>query len=509
MPRHLAARRSSLVGLAAALGMLSTACGGHSDDRVKPSNSRCDAPHDLGALPDPAPVYSQPSPAIDYFSPRAADLDGDGELEIVTSGGRESSPPRGELVALDGPSGEVLWRVEVDEQLYSSAVFLDVTGDGVKDVFAGGRNEAFIAVDGASGAIVWRFMDPRGPLPEYYFYNFYTAVLIDDLSGDQIPELLVSNGGSDGIMEPGAPRPPGHLLVIDAKGGTLLGVAKNPDLEETYMSPLVVADAGTSSPTILFGTGGETRSGGLWKTTLTDVLAGNIDSAKMLVETVGKGVIAPPALGDVDGDDRLDVIVATFDGRLIALSGADDGVLWELVFEGTETFSTPTLGFFDDDDLPDVFAVFLHGVFPYYQSVTRVLVSGRDGGVLWQGEGGTFTMAGDIAIDLDGDDTDEVIYGSSDWNAADPLEHTLHLVDAGSSSDRQWGPPLGFQSPSSPWVGDLDADGCLDLVVATNTPDEQGGDAAVARYRVAAPVPERISWGGYLGTNFDSTLARR
>jgi hypothetical protein len=275
------------------------------------------------------------------------------------------------------------------------------------------------------------------------------------------------------------------------------------------MSPLVVPDASTSSPTILFGTGGETRSGGLWKTTLADVLAGDIDSAKMLVETAGKGVIAPPALGDVDGDDRLDVIVATFDGRLIALSGADDSVLWALVFEGTETFSTPTLGFFDGDDLPDVFGVFLHGVFPVYDSVTRVLVSGRDGTVLWQGEGGTFTMAGDIAIDLDGDDTDEVVYSSSDWNAEPSLQHTLHIVDTRGSSERQWGAPLGAPSPSSPWVGDLDADGCLDLVVATDTLDDLGGHAAVARYRVAAPVPKRISWSGYLGTNFDSTLARR
>src|SRR5688500_18397269 len=121
--------------------MLSAACGGHSDDGAKPIDLRCGAPRDLEALPDPTPVYSQPSPAIDYFSPRAADLDGDGELELVTSGGSET-PPLGELVALDGPSGEVLWRFEVNQQLYSSPVFLDVTGDGVKDVFAGGRNEA-------------------------------------------------------------------------------------------------------------------------------------------------------------------------------------------------------------------------------------------------------------------------------------------------------------------------------------------------------------------------------
>jgi hypothetical protein len=34
-------------------------------------------------------------------------------------------------------------------------------------------------------------------------------------------------------------------------------------------------------------------------------------------------------------------------------------------------------------------------------------------------------------------------------------------------------------------------------------------EAAIRRFRMAAPVPARISWGGYLGTDFDSILAPR
>ena len=41
-------------------------------------------------------------------------------------------------------------------------------------------------------------MTPR-PLPEYYFYNFYTPLVIADQTGDGIPDLLVANGGGDGI----------------------------------------------------------------------------------------------------------------------------------------------------------------------------------------------------------------------------------------------------------------------------------------------------------------------
>jgi hypothetical protein len=298
-------------------------------------------------------------------------------------------------------------------------------------------------------------------------------------------------------------------MVVDAKTGGLIAWARTPDYEETYMTPVVVPDAGTSSPSILFGTGGETRGGKLWRTTLDDVFAGNIDGAKILIEVTGKGVIAPPALADLDEDGRLDIIAAPFDGRLVALRGSDDSVLWEVALEGTETFSTPTLGFFDDDDVPDVFGVFLRGIFPDYTSAARAVVSGRDGATLWEGEAGTFTMAGDLAVDLDGDDRDEIIFSASDFFAEPAEAHTLHLVYGDPQSERAWGSPLGSPSPSSPWAGDLDRDGCLDLVVATHTPMDQGNEAAITRFRVAAPVPERISWGGYLGTSFDSILRAR
>ena len=486
-----------LVACAFALG-----CGDGDDGESL--EERCGAPSELSTIPDPALVFTRASaPAIDYYSPRAADLDGDGELEILASGGNEFQE-LGEIVALDGTSGDVLWRADAEQQLYGSPVFIDATGDGVLDVFAGGRNEAFVAVDGSSGDVLWRFVDAR-PEPDVAFYNFYTAIPIDDVTGDGLSDLLLANGGYD-QGAPGEPRPPGHLLVLDAKTGDLVASALTPDGEETYMSPLIVPDAETSSPSILFGTGGETRSGGLFRTTLGDVLAGDISGAKNLVAGDAKGVIAPPAFADLDGDERLDIVVATFDGRLVALDGVNDEVLWELTLEGTETYSTPTLGFFDDDEGPDVFAVFLHGVFPDYVSAERVVVSGRDGNVLWRGETGTFTMAGDVAIDLDGDARDEVIFNSVDWNAELGTEHTLHLFDTSSLAERTWGAPLGLASFASPWVGDLDADGCVDLVTVTRAPTDNTYAGAISRFRIAARVPNRTSWGGYLGTDFDSTF---
>ena len=102
-----------------------------------------------------------------------------------------------------------------------------------------------MAVDGASGDVLWRFEDTRRAAASTNFYNFYTPVLIADQTGDGVPDLLVANGGGDGIR-PGEARPPGHLAVLNAVDGTLVAVGVMPDHQETYMSPILLPDDGAA-----------------------------------------------------------------------------------------------------------------------------------------------------------------------------------------------------------------------------------------------------------------------
>jgi outer membrane protein assembly factor BamB len=466
---------------------------------------RCDAADGIAtALETPEMGWSHAAPEVVYSSPRAEDLNGDGRPEIIISGGRES-PELGEVIALDGFDGSLLWQVPARQQLYGSPVFVDVTLDGTKDVFVGGRKKEFLAVDGASGALLWQFQHD-GVSAKDGWYNFYTAVVIDDVTGDGISDLLVSNGGEDGFP-PFEPRPPGHLMILSSADGSVVASAVTPDSEETYMSPLVLPDPSGGSPAVLFGTGGETRGGGLWKTSLSDVLAGDISAATRLVPRGDKGVIAPPALADLDQDGNLDIVVATFGGQLAALHGVTGELLWELSFEGAESYSTPALGYFDSDDVPDVFAVFLHGAFPIYESAERVLVSGRDGAVLWRAEHGDFSMAGDVAVDLDGDGLDEVVFSSIDTRADPAAQQGLHVLHPSSGSATSLGLELGPAGAlaASPLAGDADQDGCLDVIVARHSLGEPRA-ALITLLRFAATVPEEIRWSGYLGTRFDSRL---
>jgi outer membrane protein assembly factor BamB len=494
--------RAMLLG---ALGIAAVACDGTPGNGAPARNKCGGVPGDIAGLPPPSAVWTRASAGSNFYTPRVADLEDDGNLEVVLAGGNEM-PAFGEVMVLDAKTGGLRWQASADAELYSSPVLLNVDADGVKDVVVAGRDATLIAVDGARGRLLWNFNDAN-PMRYDFLYNFYTPVVIPDQTGDGRPDLLVANGGEDGIP-PHEPRPPGGLGVVSSLDGSIVAFAVMPDGQETYMPPVLLPDDGAASPTILFGTGGETWPGALWATSLSAVMAGDLSGAQKLVSGSGKGMIAPPALADVDGDGRLDIIVATFDGRLIALNGSTKAVIWEQAFDGAESFSTPVLGLFDADDVPDVFAVFLHGTFPDYIAAERVLVSGRDGKVLWRDEAGDFAMASDVAVDLDGDGIDEVIFNANtlrDPLTGRPADQQLYVVDSARQQAHSWGMPAGAFAPGAPWVGDLDSDGCLDLVIPRHSPD---GDGLVTRFRVAAPVPATISWSGYFGTQFDSIFTR-
>lgn len=61
------------------------------------------------------------------------------------------------VIALDGQTGKLLWQVAAQNQVVGSALFLEVTGDGVPDVFIGGRSAFMVGIDGRSGKLLWKY----------------------------------------------------------------------------------------------------------------------------------------------------------------------------------------------------------------------------------------------------------------------------------------------------------------------------------------------------------------
>ena len=102
-------------------------------------------------------------PGIGSFSsPRVADLNEDAVGDIILGAGRaEFLACDSAVLALDGKTGEVLWKVSARDQMFGSATLKDITDDGIPDVFINGRSADLIAIDGKSGEVIWRFLVPQ------------------------------------------------------------------------------------------------------------------------------------------------------------------------------------------------------------------------------------------------------------------------------------------------------------------------------------------------------------
>ncbi|HNS01571.1 MAG TPA: transglutaminase domain-containing protein [Anaerolineae bacterium] len=85
-----------------------------------------------------------------------ADIDGDGEVEIVTGMKHEYSPGHtGKLYALNA-DGTLLWEVIAEDGTSAnSASVLDLNGDGIYEVAWTGREQGFTIFDGATGDVIF------------------------------------------------------------------------------------------------------------------------------------------------------------------------------------------------------------------------------------------------------------------------------------------------------------------------------------------------------------------
>ena len=94
-----------------------------------------------------------------FSSPRLSDLNGDEVLDIILGAGRqEFQACDTAVIALDGKTGAILWRVGARDQIFGTPTLYDITRDGVDDVFICGRSAELMAINGAKGELIWRFL---------------------------------------------------------------------------------------------------------------------------------------------------------------------------------------------------------------------------------------------------------------------------------------------------------------------------------------------------------------
>jgi hypothetical protein len=113
------------------------------------------------------------------------------------------------------------------------------------------------------------------------------------------------------------------------------------------MSPILYGNS-----TILFGTGGESVSGGLYSISLENILERE-ERYVTIMKSFEKGFMVPPIILDIDDDGIEDILVSCFDGTLALIDGKTMKTLWKRVFDGFEFYTTPAPGDFNSDSFVD------------------------------------------------------------------------------------------------------------------------------------------------------------
>jgi outer membrane protein assembly factor BamB len=447
-----------------------------------------------------------------YSSPRAIDLTGDDILDIVIGGGsKEFEKTRYAVMAFNGASGDTLWTVKGINQIVGSAIFDDINEDNVPDVFIGGRSAQFFAIDGKTGKLLWEFLKEKDGLDlkrDTTLLNFFNPQFIPDQNNDGQKDLLVSFGGFVSAKPTDFDRPAGKLMVLDANTGDVLCEMFMPDLKETYMSPVVHDFDGDGKLTVIFGSGGETIRGNLYRIELEDLMSGDMTSLLKLDSGRSKGFIAPPVLADITSDNIKDIIVNSMEGKMIAYDGKSNKQIWQLDFgENAESQAMPTPGYFNDDAIPDFFSTFCLGTWPNIEKTIHVFIDGKNGQEMFRDTLGILQFSNAVVADINEDGYSDVVHivNENDHPYDKHFQNEVRVYDLHSNktyplSKKRNGINLG----SSPLITDLDSDGKMDLILChmTNENNIQKFEHLIIE-RVELDVEFKdLGWNTYMGSNF-------
>ena len=219
------------------------------------------------------------------------------------------------------------------------------------------------------------------------------------------------------------------------------------------------------------------------------VTATRIDTgARVWQASLGTTVIhASPVVVDVDNDGRVDVVVATMDGRVVLLNGQTGGVM-RTFRQGADLhcpagvdcrpsgfFATPVVADVNGDGRNDIVAAsFDHSIYAWSWG----------GSLLWRSFLYDTIWSSPAAVDVDRNGTLEVVVGG-DIYAGNPLGvpqgGLLWTLDGRNGARFKGRAPRSLPGQtiwSSPAITDLDGDGSPDAVVGTGNNGPFGDGSA-------------------------------
>jgi len=343
---------------------------------------------------------------------------------------------------------------------YSSPATADFNGDGYKEIVVGGEDGMLYVLstsDGSNWNTVWSRqcnidIEAAGPPTHRTVNEIASAPAIADLDRDGRLEIIVSMGGDIHVED----------INLRENGGVLVytfNSAWNFSLKGDWPQPKI--DAVGQHP-------GFGYPDGLWD-----------------------GIMTTPAIGDLDGDGDLEIVVAGIDRRVHAWHHTGQAVAGWPIYRYDEQgndkndallrggLSSPALGDLDGDGKLEVVVATMSPPWDMTQPVTSTNPN-YNYATLWAWHGDSSPVAGFPIVteqvftsspalgDIDGDGRPEIVIGTG-GDTLPGRQNVVWAYNHDGSLLANWPRITQGPMPGSPALADIDKDGLKEVIIGCGT----------------------------------------
>jgi len=381
----------------------------------------------------------------------------------------------GRLLAYDG-EGRQVWAVALGSDPQRAACIADLDRDGYNELLVNAGDD--VVCVGRRGKVAWRTTIPDGT---------ESVPVAADVTGDGRLEVIAVNGG-------------GAVVCLDARGRLLWHLlaesAHRPVKADPWISRLNwnYERYDNRDMTVAPAVGDVNGDG------RAEILAGNepgflyclSGGGRLLWQFRASGAIsAAPVIADLEGDGRTEVVVGAQDRRLYVLEGATGRRRTAITLEWAPNPATAVADL-DGDGRLEIIAGDQRGVVYCFET------SGRE---RWRlpfkgprvAEVGDEPTAPPAIADVDGDGALELVQGIKS-------REKLYVISAAGKIEEEYvmesgKPALMYEGGvrQTPAIADLDGDGWLEVIAGTRV-------TAVRCLGTTAKASGAVAWTGDRGT---------